>query len=123
MNCENCNRCINICPSRAIRTSLLGTILQFASIGLVIVLMLGILNTWLWPLIGSGLAAALGAAWTSALRTALVVAAILASHILAIGPVDFFLFRWLRKLPGLRDAFAIPFSRREARYTAPGFRP
>jgi ferredoxin len=123
MNCENCNRCINICPSRAIRTSLLGTILQFASIGLVIVMMLWIVNTWLWPLIGSGLAAALGAVWTSALRAALVVAAVLGAHFLAIGPVDFFVLRWLRKLPGLRDAFAIPFSRREARYTAPGFRP
>jgi ferredoxin len=118
MNCENCNRCINICPKAAINTSIASIVLQFASIGFLIVLSLRAVNELFWPAIGESLGPSVG----PTIHAALLVIAVLGSHFLSIGPVDYFIYRRLRGLPGLRKIFGLSFSQGFRRYLAPGFK-
>jgi ferredoxin len=118
-NCENCNRCMNICPERAINASVLNIVLQFASIGTLMILGLEGLNELLWPLIAPYMPAGIG----SALHVLLAVATVIGAHLFSIGPMDFFVYRWIRAIPGLRAAFALSYSRNFRRYLAPGFKP
>jgi len=53
----------------------------------------------------------------------LIALVIFGAHILAIGPIDYLLFRPLRGLKGIRKLFAYSFTGKSARYIAPGFRP
>jgi ferredoxin len=119
MSCENCNRCINACPEAAINSSILSFFLQVASIGVLCELGVRAVNGLLWPV----LAPALGGRTAYLARAALVVAAVVAAHFASIGPADFFLYRRLRRLPGLRAAFSWTFSRGFRRYLSPGFKP
>ncbi len=101
MNCENCNRCMNTCPKAAINTSIASVVLQFASITIFIMLGIRAVNELAWP----GIGALLGGAGSAA-RVLLYAAAVVAAHILSLGPADYFIFRWLRRIPGLRKVFA-----------------
>jgi ferredoxin len=119
MNCENCNRCINICPKVAINSSPLNAVLAIASITLFVVLGIAGVNQLVWPI----LAPSLGG-WTGSLVHALLIAAtVIAAHFASMGPADYFLFRWLRRIPGLSWAFGLSYSRGFRRYLAPGFKP
>jgi ferredoxin len=120
MNCENCNRCINACPSAAINASILGVVLQFASIGALLALGITLVNSFAWPLLEPTLGwGYLGAA----VHALLLAAAVVGAHFASIGPMDYFVYRWIRRIPGLRQAFAWSFSKGFRRYLAPGFKP
>jgi ferredoxin len=119
MNCENCNRCMNVCPEAAINTSILNIVLQFASIGTLLVVGIRAADDFLWPLIEPLLAPGL----ESSAHILLIAITVVAAHLFSIGPADYFVYRWLRRVPGLRRAFGLSFSRGFRRYKAPGFKP
>jgi len=119
MNCENCNRCINICPKRAINASILNIVLQFASIGMFLMLGIRAVDGFLWPWIEQSIPAGASAL----IHAVLITVAVLVAHLISIGPADYFVYRWLRRIPGLRKAFGLSFSRGFRRYIAPDFRP
>jgi ferredoxin len=114
--CEDCNRCINICPREAIQVSLP---LLFAHL---------VCHVWL-------------TAWSIRVVPAFIpVLAKLPSHaptglkiLLGIAAVYFFLWvnlllidpllQLLARLPVLRPFFRLSHTRRFRRYTAPGFKP
>lgn len=119
MNCENCNRCVNICPKKAIGTSVAGVVLQFVSIALLLVLGIRAVNALPWPRILTVLGGALG----EIVRVLLYVLAVVAAHVVSIGPADYFVYRWIRRIPGLRRVFAVTFLKESRQYSAPGFKP
>jgi ferredoxin len=119
MNCENCNRCINACPRAAINASILGFALQFISIGALCVAGISIFDAALWPLAAPALAG-IGATAVRVLSIVLIVAG---AHLAAIGPLDYFVYRRLKRLPALRTALSLTFTKSFRRYLAPGFKP
>lgn len=119
MSCENCNRCINLCPTQAINPSLAQMILLFIAItGLSLGAVFAgapALDAWLktsWPGWSQG--------WAFGLAMTLIIVAI---HYLVVGPLDAWVFRWIRRIPFLRGLFSLTFTRQVRRYWAPGFHP
>jgi ferredoxin len=114
--CEDCNRCINICPRRAIQVSALALIAQMAYIHLADQLIVKYLDT---------LAALTGV--DTVPYVYLVKAGII---LLCVTMVIFFyilvfrrLFFYLTRISGLRTVAAFSWTKFTGRYIYPGFNP
>lgn len=106
--CESCNRCINICPEKAIVTSPARMLVVISSIALMAYLLFLLLDSLIGPT--AGLA-----------RGGLIAGVILAGHALYFlfpGPV----YRLFYRVPGLRHLLSLGFNRNWRRYTFPGFK-
>ena len=106
--CQSCNRCINICPERAIVTSPGRMLLVVSSIALMAYLLFLLLDGVIGPTAGF-------------IRIGLIVGVILAGHALYFlfpGP----LYRLFYRVPGLRSLLSRGFNRNWRRYTFPGFK-
>lgn len=119
MNCENCNRCINICPKGAINTSILNFLLLCAAIGALSDLGIHAVNRVVSPVLSVYLPGKAG----DVVHVTILIAVVVIAQFLVVGPVDFLIFRWFRQIPGLRKVFAISFAGKARRYMAPGFKP
>lgn len=113
-DCESCNACMNLCPKQAINTSI-GRIILLA------LLVIALAGIGIWAYVGP-IKAAVGwnlPAMAGALLdiTAVLLTVILA-HVIAIGPVDRFLLRFVQRIPGLRRFFAWTFTKHWRRYRA-----
>jgi Pyruvate/2-oxoacid:ferredoxin oxidoreductase delta subunit/flavodoxin len=114
--CEDCNRCINLCPERAIQVSLplfiLHTVINFGLTIWAIRAVIVYVPEW----IQTG----------SALRTVIEIPLIIAVTILLLWvsmvPVDLF-FRLLMQIPVVRGFFSKSYTKQYRRYKAPGFEP
>jgi NAD-dependent dihydropyrimidine dehydrogenase PreA subunit/flavodoxin len=114
--CEDCNRCINICPKKAIQFSVPLAVLHLA-----------LHFVFLWIGIGTILA------WAPRLLP-IAPSLVIMAEIATIGvflvlmlwfqavPLDF-LFNRLARVKPVRWFFSLSWTRRYRRYTAPGFKP
>lgn len=116
--CESCNRCMNLCPSRAINTSV------FRGIGL---LALSALTALLGFRLYGSVAALLGDALPPAAAGLTGVAAgfliVCAGPILALTVLDAVVLRPLLKIPPLRRLASRSFTKGFPRYSFEGFKP
>lgn len=119
LNCEDCGRCINICPERAINVSVIYGAIQLTLITGLSTAGIMAFNAAAWPSLASGLTPAI----EKALRLAMDFAIVVIAHILAIGPLDWTLLRWIRRIPGIETAFGLTYTKGLYRYMATGFVP
>lgn len=122
LNCECCNRCINICPEKAIQVSAARMTFHLAVniAGLVGVILGAVQIGWaaaryFAPLPWGGLAAA----------GTIAAAVVLGLFLMLIVELDVLdpLLNWLQRLPGLRRMFEASWTRGFRRYIEPGFKP
>jgi len=112
--CEDCNRCINICPEKAIQVSLPLMVIQ-----LTLNLMMSV-----WFIIGFMNYSSLvivDLPWLKALvDIPLVILAMYLACWMTLVPLEY-VFRWLMKIPSIRHYFTKSFTKSFRRYTAPDF--
>lgn len=118
-NCEGCNRCINVCPKAAIVSSIPRIAFLIAAI---------VASSWalIWAyrsLAYRIIAASIPPLAAGILDVLVIAAIVLGSHLVAIGPFDALVLRWLQKVPGFRRLFALSFTKGRPRYLARGFKP
>jgi ferredoxin len=118
-NCESCNRCINVCPKGAIVSSIARIAFLLAAI---------VASSWalIWAYrsFAYRFIAASVAPLPAAVIDVLIIAVLIAgSHLVAIGPFDALVLRWLQRFPGLRRLFGFSFTKGKPRYLARGFKP
>jgi len=114
INCEDCNRCINLCPERAINVSVARVVLLAA--------------------LAIGASAACIAAWASVkhslgfsgvlyvvVDSLAFATAVFLGHAIALGPLDFLLTR-AQRVPFLARFFSKSHTKATRRYRAPGFK-
>jgi NAD-dependent dihydropyrimidine dehydrogenase PreA subunit/menaquinone-dependent protoporphyrinogen IX oxidase len=114
--CEDCNKCINVCPEKAIQVSVPVMIIQFAiNVALSIwtkILILGFISKYLYI--------------NHYAQVGLSFILILANYIFLIWllmvPIDMFL-RFLSRSEVVRKFFSISYTQNFRRYKAPGFNP
>jgi ferredoxin len=117
-SCESCNRCINICPQRAIVTSIGRIIaLTICAIGL----------SWAgiatYALLAAPIISAALPPWAGAAAGLLsIAAAVVIGHIAAL-VLDRLIVSRLQRLPGLRRFFFWTFNKATRRYRAEGWKP
>jgi Pyruvate/2-oxoacid:ferredoxin oxidoreductase delta subunit/flavodoxin len=115
-NCEDCNRCINICPEKAIQVSVPLFILQTSiNLGLTIWAIWAILvyiPRWLQ----------INKIFLISTEIALIIIATLLLLWVSFVPIDAF-FRLLLRNLRVRRFFSISYTTKFRRYTAPGFNP
>lgn len=114
--CEDCNRCINICPEKAIQVSLPLLVIQL-TLNLILTawFIIGFLNYSSLILVDMP--------WLKLLvDIPLVFLAIFLSGWLTLMPLDF-IFRKIQKIPSVRLYFTRNFTKSFRRYAAPGFKP
>lgn len=114
--CEDCNRCINLCPERAIQVSMPLMVIQLTlHIFLTVWFIVGFLNyadllivdmPWLKVLVD----------------IPLIGLAMLLSGWMTLVPLEY-IFRMLMKIPSVRLYFTKSFTKSFRRYAAPGFKP
>ena len=112
LHCESCNRCINICPEKAIVTS-------WGRIGLGLSLV-GLLLTG-WFIASSRVFSSLPESGVLIYLLS-ALAGITIVHALAL-PVLPLLFRWIDRFPGLRRMMSLGFNGKWEQNIAPGFHP
>jgi Pyruvate/2-oxoacid:ferredoxin oxidoreductase delta subunit/menaquinone-dependent protoporphyrinogen IX oxidase len=114
--CEDCNRCINICPEKAIQVSLPLMLLQ-------IVLNLFLSVWFIKAVLDYASLLIVGHPWLKALvDIPLVLLAMYLAVWVSLVPFDA-VFRWSMKIPSVRTYFTKSFTKSFRRYSAPGFRP
>lgn len=115
-NCEDCNRCINICPEKAIQVSIPLMLLQ---IFINIFLCVWLIKKFIYY--ASMLIA--GMTWLKVLiDIPLCVIAIYLAIWVTLNPLNTF-FHWLQRFPPVKKFFSISMTRSFRRYVSPGFRP
>jgi Pyruvate/2-oxoacid:ferredoxin oxidoreductase delta subunit/menaquinone-dependent protoporphyrinogen IX oxidase len=114
--CEDCNRCINICPEKAIQVSLPMMVIQ-------ITLNL-ILSVWfIKGVLDYASLIIVGLPWLKVLvDIPLVILAIYLAAWVTLVPLDF-VFHQLIKRSSIRHYFTKSFTKSFRRYAAPGFKP
>ena len=118
ITCESCNRCINICPEKAIVSSNVRILVLTAGITASIIGGLGLYNHWLKPWIAQNITNP----YYWFVNTLLVTGVVILAHWFVIGPVDAFILRFLQKIPGLRGIFEKGFNKNFLRYTMTGYK-
>ncbi len=117
VRCSACNRCINACPSASIQTSTARLALfaagNIAAMAASPSIARSILHAFLPGIEG-------GTASVAAFVLSLAVYAVLSA--LQLGPLDA-LVRTMERARALRRLFTASYTRRYARYLAPGFKP
>ncbi|OHE66878.1 MAG: hypothetical protein A2Z99_13380 [Treponema sp. GWB1_62_6] len=119
LTCEDCGRCINVCPKRAINVSILYGAVQLTLIVSLATTGIGAFNAFVRPDLAAILAPAIGAASFIAIDIVILILA----HAVCIGPLDWTVFRWIRGIPGINRAFTLTYSKGFYRYIAKGFVP
>jgi ferredoxin len=117
LSCEDCCRCINTCPEAAIQTSPLRLAVHAGSN---VVLLTAAVIAAVYG--AAPLHAALPAVPHAVSLLVLLLAGAAAALVIQFGPVDW-LLDFLQGLKALRPAFTRSWTRRFARYTAPGYAP
>lgn len=114
--CEDCNRCINLCPEQAVQVSLplfiLHTVINFSLT--IWAIRTIILHAPDWIQTGPALRISLEAILITAVTAFLLW--------FSMVPVDA-LFRHLLRIPSVHSFFCRSYTRRYRRYKAPGFNP
>jgi Pyruvate/2-oxoacid:ferredoxin oxidoreductase delta subunit len=114
--CEDCNRCINVCPERAIQVSLPLFILQtIINAGLTVWAIWAVLAytpKWPWPNHFTLVSA----------EILFIIAATFIVLWVNVVPIDA-LFLLSAQIPVIRRFFSISHTRKYRRYMAPGFKP
>jgi ferredoxin len=118
-NCESCNRCINICPKAAIVSSIGRIVAIVAAVVASAWVLIWAYRKFAYPFMAGGLPAALAVT----LDVLIIAAIVIASHVVAIGPFDAFVLRWLQRILGIRRFFALSYTKGKRKYAAEGFRP
>jgi polyferredoxin len=114
--CEDCNRCINICPEKAIQVSLPLMLIQ-------ITLNLFLSIWFIKAVLDYASLLIVGIPWLKALvDIPLVFLAMYLAVWVSLVPLDA-VFRWLMKISSVRTYFTKSFTKSFRRYSAPGFRP
>jgi Pyruvate/2-oxoacid:ferredoxin oxidoreductase delta subunit len=116
IQCEDCNRCINLCPEKAIQVSvplfILHTVINF---GLTIwAIRTIVVHAPVWIQTGHTL--------QIILETALITAVTLLLLWVSMVPIDG-LFRLIMRVPVVRRFFSKSYTRNYRRYAAPGYSP
>ena len=114
--CEDCNRCINICPEKAIQVSLPLMLIQITlNLILSVWFIKGVLDYVSLIIVGMP--------WLKLLvDIPLVIVAIYLAVWVSLVPLDF-VFRQLMNSPAIRHYFTKSFTKSFRRYSAPGFKP
>lgn len=114
--CEDCNRCINICPEKAIQVSLPLMLIQ-------ITLNLFLTVWFIKAVLDYSSLIVVDLPWLKALvDIPLVILAIWLAGWVSLIPLDY-VFRLLMKSPTIRRYFQRSLTKTFRRYTAPGFKP
>jgi NAD-dependent dihydropyrimidine dehydrogenase PreA subunit len=114
--CEDCNRCINICPEKAIQVSLPLMVIQLTlHLILSVTFIMGFLNYTSLLIIDMPLIKVL-------VDIPLVILAMYLSVWVTLVPLEF-IFTQLTKIPSVRRYFTKSFTKSFRRYSAPGFKP
>lgn len=114
--CEDCNRCINICPEKAIQVSLPLMVIQ---ISLNLMMTVWFINGFL----NYSSLIIVDLPWLKVLvDIPLVILAMFLSSWITLVPLEF-AFRWLMRIPSIRRYFTKSFTKSFRRYAAPGFKP
>lgn len=114
--CEDCNRCINICPEKAIQVSLPLMLIQ-------ITLNLFLTVWFIESVLDYASLIIVGMPWLKILvDIPLVILAIYLAVWVSLVPLDY-VFRLLMKNPSVRSYFTRSFTKSFRRYAAPGFKP
>jgi len=115
-NCEDCNRCINIFPEKAIQVSLpLMVIHTILNLVLTVLFIKGVLDYASLIIVGTPW-------WKVLVDIPLVILAIYLGVWVPLVPLDA-VFRWLMRIPAIRRYFTKSFTKSFRRYSAPGFKP
>jgi ferredoxin len=117
VRCSACNRCINACPSSSIQTSTAR--LALIAVGNIAAI---VASPSIASLILRAIRPGLEGGASPAASIALILAVYGALSALQLGPLDA-LVRILERSRALRRFFTASFTRRFARYLAPGFKP
>lgn len=114
-NCENCNRCMNICPSKSIQTSVPAMVFHLV------------------VQIASVIVSAKAASYAAALLPLPTGVSLFAELVMFIALIIILfniqiylldgILRLLRRIPAVDRFFAITFTRGFRRYASPGFKP
>lgn len=118
LNCESCNRCINICPEKAIVSSNVRILVLIAGITAAIIAGLGLYDKWLIPWFAQNVPTP----YLWIVNTLLVVLMVIFAHWFVIGPFDKYVLRYVQKIPGLRRFFEKGFNKGFLRYTMTGYK-
>jgi len=118
ISCESCNRCINICPEKAIISSNLRILVLVVGIIASVIIGLGLYHHWVQPWVMKHLTNPLY--WI--VNTLLVTLVLILTHWFAIGPLDAYFFRFLQRIPGVRKFFEKGFNKNFLRYTMTGYK-
>lgn len=115
-NCEDCNRCINICPEKAIQVSLPLLIIQTViNLVLTVLFIKGVLDYASLIIVGTPW-------WKVLVDIPLVFFAFYLAAWVTLVPLEA-IFRWSMKIPSVRHYFTRSFTKSFRRYSAPGFKP
>jgi NAD-dependent dihydropyrimidine dehydrogenase PreA subunit/flavodoxin len=114
--CEDCNRCINICPEKAIQVSMPLLIIQLS-----LNLVLTILSIYIVVWFTSGVLS-LSGFWELLINIVLIPFSIWLGYQITLYPLAS-LFGWLMQKPRLRPFFSKSFTKNFRRYHAPGYIP
>jgi ferredoxin len=117
VRCSACNRCINACPSSSIQTSTARLVL--IAVGNIAAI---VASPSIARLILRAMQPGFEGGASPAASIALILAVYAALSALQLGPLDA-LIRVLERSRALRRFFTASFTRRFARYLAPGFKP
>jgi len=115
-NCEDCNRCINLCPEQAIQVSLPLMLIQCTLHILLIIFGIKLVLEYT-PQIPD-----ITPFLQVLLEIPLIILVLCLSLWICLIPLDAF-FRLLQKIPAIRRFFCLSHTKRFRRYSAPGFRP
>lgn len=115
-DCQSCNRCINICPERAVQTSIARLIFHSAGFFALYYFALCFLTDFTADKIDSGNKLI---HYSSSIGLKVSVFIICVLFMMTIGD---YILRILERLPVLKKLFVLNFTSSFRRYTAPGFR-
>jgi len=113
-NCQDCNRCINLCPEKAIQTSMPLFIIQCTLNILMIVFGIKAVSTYAPLLIPV-------APWLMILiKTVLIIAVLYLASWITLVPLYTF-FRFLGKIPAVRKFYCLSVTKKFSRYKGPEY--
>lgn len=115
-NCEDCNRCINLCPEQAVQVSLPLMLIQCTLHILLIIWGIRLVLEYTPQFLD------IATFFLILLEIPLIILVIYLSLWICLVPLDAF-FRLLQKIPAVRRFFCLSHTKRFRRYSAPGFKP
>jgi ferredoxin len=114
MSCEDCNACINVCPKKAINTSIARAIVLLAVIVASAWAGIWAYSAFVKPLFAGSISGALG----TLMNVAAIVLIVLVAHVFPSALLDRYVLRYIQRVPGIRRFFAWTFTKKYRRYNA-----